>query len=130
MRSGVFVDSNVLLHHLAGDPKAKKIIDSVEDGIFDGYVNQIVISEVIFVYMKPEIIKRANLSKVYELLSLFNELCSHRDITILAKEVLHNYGLLPNDSLIAATCKHYGIKKIATFDEVFERVDFLEVMKL
>lgn len=38
------------------------------------------------------------------------------------------YGLLPNDALIAATCKHYGIKKIATFDQDFERVDFLEVI--
>jgi len=40
------------------------------------------------------------------------------------------YGLLPNDALIAATCKHYGIKKIATFDQDFERVDFLEVIAL
>nr|WP_290899961.1 PIN domain-containing protein [Ferroglobus sp.] len=29
--------------------------------------------------------------------------------------------------MIAATCKHYRIKKIATFDEDFGRVDFLEV---
>ncbi len=36
--------------------------------------------------------------------------------------------LLPNDALIAATCKYYGIKKIATFDEDFKRVDFLEVV--
>ncbi|MGB7531849.1 MAG: PIN domain-containing protein [Halobacteriota archaeon] len=38
------------------------------------------------------------------------------------------YGLLPNDALIAATCKQYGIAKIATFDADFERVDFLEVV--
>ncbi|RLI81692.1 ribonuclease VapC, partial [Archaeoglobales archaeon] len=38
--------------------------------------------------------------------------------------------LLPNDSLIAATCKHYGIKKIATFDDDFKRVDFLEIVKM
>jgi len=30
--------------------------------------------------------------------------------------------------LIAATCKHYDIKKIATFDPDFERVDFLEII--
>ncbi len=40
------------------------------------------------------------------------------------------YGLLPNDALIVATCKYYGIKKIATFDEDFKRVDFLEVVEL
>ena len=40
------------------------------------------------------------------------------------------YDLLPNDALIAATCRHYGIKKIATFDEDFERVDFLEIVQI
>ena len=40
------------------------------------------------------------------------------------------YGLLPNDALIAATCKQYGIAKIATFDSDFERIDFLEVNTL
>ncbi|MEM4945846.1 MAG: PIN domain-containing protein [Archaeoglobaceae archaeon] len=37
---------------------------------------------------------------------------------------------MPNDALIAATCKHYGIKKIATFDEDFKKVDFLEILEL
>ncbi|MEM2176790.1 MAG: PIN domain-containing protein, partial [Archaeoglobaceae archaeon] len=45
-------------------------------------------------------------------------------------EVSWKYSLLPNDALIAATCKHYGIRKIATFDEDFKRVDFLEVLEL
>ena len=38
------------------------------------------------------------------------------------------YKLLPNDAFIAATCKHHGIRKIATFDPDFDRVDFLEVI--
>ena len=37
-------------------------------------------------------------------------------------------GLLPNDALIAATCKYYDIRKIATFDSDFDKVDFLEVI--
>ena len=45
-------------------------------------------------------------------------------------EILKKYDLLPNDALIAATCRHYGIKKIATFDEDFERVDFLEIVEI
>ncbi len=45
-------------------------------------------------------------------------------------EIAEEYGLLPNDALIAATCKYYGIKKIATFDDDFKRVDFLEVIDL
>ncbi|MEM2176788.1 MAG: PIN domain-containing protein [Archaeoglobaceae archaeon] len=46
------------------------------------------------------------------------------------QELMDRYRLLPNDALIAATCKHYGIRKIATFDEDFKRVDFIEVLEL
>ena len=44
--------------------------------------------------------------------------------------MVEKYGLLPNDALIVATCKYYGIKKIATLDEDFKRVKFLKLVKL
>ena len=44
--------------------------------------------------------------------------------------IMRTYKLLPNDALIAATCRHYGIRKIATFDEDFKRLDFLEVVEV
>jgi len=44
------------------------------------------------------------------------------------RNITEKFKLLPNDALIVATCKHYGIKKIATFDEDFRRVDFLELV--
>ena len=47
----------------------------------------------------------------------------------LVKEIMIKYRLLPQDALIAATCNYYGIKKIATFDDDFKRVDFLEVVE-
>ena len=34
--NGVFVDSNVILRHLGGDVRAKKIIDMVESDEFKG----------------------------------------------------------------------------------------------
>ena len=52
----------------------------------------------------------------------------NEDIFEIAKEVVEEYRLLPNDALIAATCKHHGINKIATFDPDFKRVDFLEII--
>jgi len=42
--------------------------------------------------------------------------------------IVREYHLLPDDALIAATCRHHGIKKIATFDDDFRRVDFLEIV--
>ena len=38
----------------------------------------------------------------------------NEEIFDLAKEISIKYKLLPNDALIAATCKYYGISKIAT----------------
>ena len=52
--------------------------------------------------------------------------------TILWSDVLDmmgKYHLLPNDALIVAICKHHGIRKIATFDEDFRRVNFLDVLE-
>ena len=54
----------------------------------------------------------------------------NEDIFDCSKELIKKYCLLPNDALIAASCEHYGIKKISTFDSDFKRVDFLEVVEL
>ncbi len=43
---------------------------------------------------------------------------------------MEKYRLLPNDALIALTCKYYGITKIATFDDDFTKLDFLEIVKV
>ena len=140
--NGVFVDSNVIIHHLAGDNKAKEIIENVESGGDTGYINQIVVSEVIFICLQlktkkrafelkkaPDIVKRVDLKNVYELLDTFIELQSDKEITRSAEDVIARYGLLPNDALIAATCKHHGIMKLATFNGDFKQVDFVEIIK-
>ena len=49
---------------------------------------------------------------------------------ILMFRMVEDYGLLPNDALIAATCKYYGIERIATFDDDFKKVDFLRVVEI
>ena len=66
------------------------------------------------------------LHKLLELVTLIDDTKN----AILVRNVAEKYGLLPNDAVIAATCKHYGINKIATFDSDFKRVDFLETITL
>jgi len=63
-------------------------------------------------------------SDVIELLDINNKILKD------SVKVAFTCGLLPNDALIAATCKYYGINKIATFDDDFKRVDFLEVVEV
>ncbi|NOR78585.1 MAG: PIN domain-containing protein [Methanophagales archaeon] len=70
-----------------------------------------------------------DLKNVYELLDTFIELPSDKGITRSAEDVIARYGLLPNDALIAATCTHHGIRKLATFNGDFKQVDFVEIIK-
>ena len=46
------------------------------------------------------------------------------------EDVAKTCRLMPNDAVIAATCKFYNIKKLATFDDDFKRVDYLEIVKV
>ncbi len=137
----VFFDSNVFLHHLANTrEEASEMLEDVESGKITGYINDVVVSEVIYGYLravtnlKPHQLQSKlskidfDLSAVKELLSLFRVLSCGFGVEIA--EIVEKYKLLPNDALIAATCKHYGIKKIATFDEDFKRVDFLEILEI
>ncbi len=130
----VFFDSNVFLKYLAGVEEAKKLVDKVEYGVWKGYVSDIVISEVVYGYLrlalnvskyrlKEYIIEHVDKVKelleqdVYPLFTNFNHLPTSVGIDTLI-EYMTKYKLLPNDALIVATCKAHGIGDIATFDHI------------
>ncbi|BES81802.1 PIN domain-containing protein [Pyrodictium abyssi] len=49
----IFVDSSVILAFLAGqDQRAYRIIEKVEDHAITGYINAIVVNEVIYGYLR------------------------------------------------------------------------------
>ncbi len=79
---------------------------------------------------KPELVKSIELKDIVELLGRYRMLDVEGAVESEAAELITKYGLLPNDALIAATCKHHGINKIATFDPDFKRVDFLEIITI
>ena len=69
------------------------------------------------------------LANLYTLSNIIDILPDTNDVrTVL--DVAVRYKLMPNDALIASTCKHYNIKHIATFDEDFKRVKFLRIVDL
>ena len=139
--NGVFIDSSVFLDFLEGKEKAKTLLEQYSG--LEGCINDIVFSEVLFVYIKaetgkksyelkkqPELVKSVELNDIVELLGRYRTLDVGEAVKSEAERLIKKYGLLPNDALIAATCKHYGITKIATFDSDFKRVDFLAVIEL
>jgi predicted nucleic acid-binding protein len=68
------------------------------------------------------------LNYMHEIFDIAEVVCDTNDIKLI-ENVATTCRLMPNDALIAATCKYYGIRKLATFDDDFNRVDFLEVVK-
>jgi predicted nucleic acid-binding protein len=65
------------------------------------------------------------MNKVFESIEIVHDT---KDLKLI-ENVAKSCRLMPNDAVIAATCKFYGIKKLATFDNDFNRVDFLESVK-
>ena len=48
----VLYDSNVLIRYLAGDERARVLIEKVASGEWEGYITDVVASEVIYVYLR------------------------------------------------------------------------------
>ena len=150
----IFIDSNILIYHLMGDPlygeKCRDIIGRVETGYLHGYISPIVISDVLFIYIKawlikekhialkdilaylkknPKVIGGINLTKPFELFDLFHIL------PITSKVVRHSFGyvtsysLLPDDALNLSVMLTFGLKSLATRDADFDRVDKIQILR-
>lgn len=68
------------------------------------------------------------LNYMHELFESIEIVHDTKDLQLI-DNVAKSCRLMPNDAVIAATCKFYGIKKLATFDTDFNRVDFLETVR-
>ncbi|MFQ6056337.1 MAG: type II toxin-antitoxin system VapC family toxin [Methanosarcinales archaeon] len=149
-----FIDSNIFIYHLLRHRIYRDVVEEfflrVELGLYKGFINDVVVSEVFYIYI------RANVCDLYNITprdfptfiksnpsvlsqidtNIVKSLLSMPNITLLSgipidsiKDIIDNYHLLPSDAIHATTCKIYGINNIATNDSDFERVDFLEVWK-
>jgi len=140
----VLYDSNVLIKYLAGDEKARTLVEKVISGEWEGYITGTVVSETIYIYLRlaldvpryklrelitrqDERVKNLLEEDIRPLLSLFNLVTAETRIEELLN-LIESYGLLPNDALIAIVALKHGINTIATFDEDFRRVPWLRVI--
>ena len=143
MSNKIFVDSSIFIESFKGNVNAREILElSIEN--FDICINAIVFSEVIFRLITIKSGKSALTLKCNKEISLIlDKLKDHIDLLLLVeileenKEVLEiaiylmkRYNLLTNDALILATCKYYGIDKLASLDKDFENITLQEGIKL
>ncbi len=129
----VFIDTSILIEYLKGNQ-----IDLYEE-LFKQphslYINQVVISEFLFNYIKvisnksPMTVKQSR--KIAEVFGKLNPLemfpgCIHLnhtvDIANKGFELMKRYNLLPNDAIIIATCIQNNIENLASYDSDFKIV--------
>ncbi len=150
----IFIDTSAFIRHFYGIDGALKLLDfAVNEN--EAVTAHNVIEETFFklLYMETERIfgktgkfvvkekfrkhtqKYNNVRKYmseFVIESIRNDVIGvidiNKEIANDSIEIAFNYALLPNDALIAATCKYHGIRKIATFDADFERVEFVEIV--
>lgn len=142
----VLIDANVVISFLIYSEKteeAKLLLGKTEEPVVAlNVVEEIIYVGLSLIYgvrgfkLKEKILKEGISKETKEFFNALESFLSEYGIEIVPipndlKELLRivrKYRLLPNDALIAATCRHHGINKIATFDDDFKRIDFLEVI--
>ena len=150
-RSEMFVDSSVFIGLLLGDEKAKNLIRKALNEGYTLVTNPVVFSETVYKVMFTLTLRdglrgvhdlRKHLGeythiyrKVEEAFEKLEDAGFLRIIEVtqktirIASQLGQEYELLPNDALIAASCKESGIESIATFDSDFKRVPFLRIFE-
>ncbi len=146
----ILIDSSVFLKHfLEGDVKAYNFLKNIKD---KAVICDIIVNEVIYILMKQYIINKYGLKhydaidqlkkpdifqEAFENALIFTKLIKALDCEILPDtryfemmDIMEKHNLLPNDALIAATCRAYGISRVASFDGDLKNIDFIELVEL
>ena len=127
----IFVDSGIFVEYLKG----RKVVfyEYLISEDYELFINQVVLSEFLYYYVgivgnkSPMAIKESGKiadcftsRNPIDMLPGIQVLNHYSDISLSAIDIMKKFNLLPNDALILATCKHFGIKYLASFDSDFD----------
>ncbi|MGB7293988.1 MAG: PIN domain-containing protein [Candidatus Aminicenantales bacterium] len=148
----IFIDANIFVYHFTGNSaECSEFLTRCEEGELNGVTSTIVNAEVMHRLMtaeaefkklakaphvlrkltdRPEIVRRltdyfAAGQAIYEIGIKILPLTA--EVLLNSQSVRARYGLMVNDSLIAATMEEAGIDVLATNDDGFSRVDWIRV---
>ncbi len=148
--SSVFIDTNIFYNILFKTNLtqiARKLLEDFEDRKF--YTSTTVVNELLYISARkyyqtaeeargPYSLHRTIIAKGYPefIIRGICELLEDLEVEVLVENVNYRevintasyFKLLPNDAVIALTCKYYGVNTILTFDEDFKRVPWLKVI--
>ncbi|WP_297549699.1 type II toxin-antitoxin system VapC family toxin [Thermococcus sp.] len=128
---GVLLDTSILLEHFKGNPKARNVLLSLMESDVVLFINPIIFSEVVYLLLgfysdvsprslkgKPEKLPE-ELDLVFEVLEEYAFVELGEKTSLIARDLIRKYAMLPNDALILATCIEHGFS-LATLDEDFK----------
>jgi predicted nucleic acid-binding protein len=132
MSRRVLIDSNVFIEYFKGNPKASAMLNFLLSTDYELFINAIVYSEVVFIFVssktglsarslkkKPDMVKESGVEKVAKFLEGFKVAEINEVVLQTASKLIEEYGLLPNDAVILATAKVYDMT-LATMDSDFQ----------
>ncbi len=128
---GVLLDTSILLEHFKGNPKARNVLLSLMESDVVLFINPIIFSEVVYLLLgfysgvsprslkgKPEKLPE-ELDLVFEVLEEYAFVELGEKTSLIARDLIRKYAMLPNDALILATCIEHGFS-LATLDDDFK----------
>lgn len=145
----IFLDTNILYHILHRTPRTEEALNLLEENPGDYVIDFVVHNEIIYTSTIHYLEHRYGIKGTYtvkkwikkhgypeNVLNAIRKLIERLGIrlipTVYAEnelyEALSKLRLLPSDTIIALTCKHYGIDTILTFDGDFKRIPWLKVI--
>ncbi len=148
--SKVFIDTNVfynILFETSLTQVARKLLEDYEESKF--HTSLTVVNELLYISTRKHYQTTGEISGPYSLRRLIankgypelivngiRRLLRDLEVEVLIENVSYQdmmenasrLKLLPSDTIIALTCRHYNIDTILTFDEDFKRVPWLKVI--
>ena len=148
--NGIFIDTNIfynILFKTSLTQTARRLLEDYEDRKF--YASLTVVNELLYIATRKYYQATGEISRPYSLRRLIaskgypelivngiRRLLRDLEVEVLIEnvgyqdmiETASSLKLLPSDTIIALTCKHYGIDTILTFDEDFKRVPWLKAV--
>ncbi|MBW8874292.1 MAG: PIN domain-containing protein [Acidobacteria bacterium] len=150
----VFIDASIFIYHFTGaSPDCQDLLEDCERGRISGFTSVTALAEVAHRLMTVEAVAKGLVSpgnvvrKLREKPTIVRELHAYQDqveliplmgiavldldleILSVAAGIRYRYGLLVNDSLLAAAAISQGIVAMASGDPDFERVEQLRLFR-
>jgi predicted nucleic acid-binding protein len=130
----IFIDSNVFIEHSKGNRNASILLEKAVGE--ELYINDVVYSEVAYIFIRivsgkthldlkkdKKLVSTAGkkfVELIFPSLKLATLLEINEEVVKISNSFILKYGLLPNDALILATCKYYGLDALMSLDTDYE----------